>query len=92
MKVNSLRAKEDLNQRLRRIEGQVRGVQKMVAEDRDCKEIVQQLVAIRSAVQGASLTFMQAAANECVLNLDPGDPAARSAMITDLINLLGKTS
>ena len=40
----------DVKNRLSRIEGQVRGVMKMVEEDKDCREVVTQLSAIRSAV------------------------------------------
>ena len=36
--------------RLRRIEGQVRGLQKMIAEERDCESIITQLAAVRSAI------------------------------------------
>ena len=43
---------EVLLQRLRRIEGQIRGIQKMIAEDRDCVSIVTQLAAVRSGVEG----------------------------------------
>ena len=39
-----------VNKRLRRIEGQVRGIQKMIAEGRECESIITQLVAIRSAI------------------------------------------
>ena len=42
-------SKEDILKRLRRIEGQVRGVARMVEEDRDCREVIQQLAAIRAA-------------------------------------------
>ncbi len=38
--------------RLRRIEGQVRGIQKMVAEGRECENVITQLVAVRSAIDG----------------------------------------
>ncbi len=44
MKIQNQEAKEKLVQRLRRIEGQVRGVQGMLDEERDCREIMQQLV------------------------------------------------
>lgn len=40
----------DVKNRLSRIEGQVRGVMKMVEEEKDCREVVTQLSAIRSAV------------------------------------------
>jgi DNA-binding FrmR family transcriptional regulator len=79
-----------LQKRLRRIEGQVRGVQKMLDEERDCHEIIQQLAAIRSAVQGASLMFMKQYASDCLMNADPSDRASRSMLVDDLIGLLGK--
>jgi DNA-binding FrmR family transcriptional regulator len=44
--------KDILLRRLKRIEGQIRGIHKMIAEDRDCVSIVIQLAAIRSGVEG----------------------------------------
>ncbi|MBW6466740.1 MAG: metal-sensitive transcriptional regulator [Brevefilum sp.] len=80
-------------QRLARIEGQLRGVQKMIVEDRDCKDIVQQLIAIRSAVQSASLNFVQNVASECLLDPDQQvDAQAQQATMGELIKLLGKLS
>ncbi len=58
--------KTALLQRLRRIEGQVRGVQKMLEEDRDCREIAQQLQAIRSAVKSANQELIQTYLKECI--------------------------
>src|SRR3990172_8258360 len=46
--------KTDLLKRLKRLEGQVRGVQKMLDEDRDCREALQQLAAGRSAAPQAT--------------------------------------
>jgi DNA-binding FrmR family transcriptional regulator len=54
-----------LIQRLKRVEGQVRGVQRMIDEDRDCREIAQQLQAIRSAVQAANHDLIQTRLAEC---------------------------
>ncbi len=80
-------------QRLARIEGQLRGVQKMIAEDRDCKAVVQQLLAIRSAVQSASMSYIQNLASECLLNIDEHtDLETQRELMADLINLLGKFS
>jgi DNA-binding FrmR family transcriptional regulator len=42
--------REAIVNRLKRIEGQLRGLQKMVAEERDCEDIVTQLAAVRSAI------------------------------------------
>ncbi|MBI3241131.1 MAG: metal-sensitive transcriptional regulator [Chloroflexi bacterium] len=90
MKVQNSVVKEDLQKRLRRIEGQVRGVQKMLEEDRDCHEIIQQLAAVRSAVHGASVTFMREYASDCLMNVDSDDKKARELLLDDLIGLLGK--
>jgi DNA-binding FrmR family transcriptional regulator len=43
--------KEVILKRLKRIEGQVRGIQKMLIDDRECESLVTQLAAIRSAVE-----------------------------------------
>lgn len=90
MKVENAEVKDELQKRLRRIEGQIRGVQKMLDEDRDCHEIVQQLAAVRSAVQGASLLFMREYASDCLMNMESTNKSARKEMVDDLINLLGK--
>jgi len=91
--INNPQVKTQAIQRLARIEGQLRGVQNMIAEDRDCKDVVQQLIAIRSAVQSASLNFVQSVASECLLNPDgQDDPQAQQANMVDLIKLLGKLS
>lgn len=44
---------EVIIRRLRRVEGQIRGVQRMVAEERDCESIITQLAAVRSAIDSA---------------------------------------
>ena len=41
---------EDIGTRLRRIEGQVRGIQKMLDEGRECEEMLTQTMAVRSAI------------------------------------------
>ena len=45
-------SKDLLVKRLKRIEGQVRGIQKMIEGGRDCEGIVMQLAAVRSAIEG----------------------------------------
>jgi CsoR family transcriptional regulator, copper-sensing transcriptional repressor len=85
--------KSHINGRLARIEGQLRGVRKMIEEDRDCKDIVQQLIAIRSAVHSASLQFLQDVSSDCLLHLEEQeDPQVQRARMAELIRLLGKVS
>lgn len=51
-------SEEMLVKRLRRIEGQVRGLQKMIENGRDCESIVTQLAAIRSAIEGVAALLL----------------------------------
>jgi DNA-binding FrmR family transcriptional regulator len=98
MKIQNIEAKEKLVQRLRRIEGQVHGVQGMLDEERDCREIMQQLAAIHSAVQGASRTFLQEYATACLVEMDEDFTSQnnvilrekRQKIIQDIITLLDK--
>jgi DNA-binding FrmR family transcriptional regulator len=99
MKIQNPEAKEKLVQRLRRIEGQVHGVQTMLDNERDCREIMQQLAAIHSAVQSASRIFLQEYATACLVEMDEGAQTQaspdlrvkREKIIQDMIALLDKS-
>ncbi len=99
MKIQNLETKENLIHRLKRIEGQVRGVQTMLDEERDCREIMQQLTAIHSAVQSTSRIFLQDYATACLADMDKDIhdlpetslKSKREKMVQDMIQLLEKT-
>lgn len=58
--------RQALLNRLRRIEGQVRGIQRMVADDRYCVDILQQMAAITSGLQEVSLIVLRRHIEGCV--------------------------
>ncbi len=58
--------KDQLLTRLRRIEGQVRGVQGMVAEDRYCIDVLTQIAAAQAALDKVALGLLDAHAHHCV--------------------------
>ncbi len=58
--------KDQLLKRLRRIEGQVRGVQGMVAEDRYCIDVLTQIAAAQAALDKVALGLLDAHAHHCV--------------------------
>ena len=58
--------KDNLLARMRRIEGQARGIQKMIEEDRYCPDIIQQLTALSRAVKEVSLLLLQDHIEGCV--------------------------
>jgi len=99
MKIHANETKQILIQRLKRIEGQVRGVQNMLDEERDCREIMQQLAAVHAAVQSTSRIFLQEYATSCLTELDsaPGsestttNQAKRQLLVRDMITMLDKT-
>lgn len=61
-------SKDDYLKRLRRIEGQVRGVQKMVDSDTYCIDILTQVSAITKALQAVSLGLLEDHVSHCVVN------------------------
>lgn len=92
MKTNDDQIKEKLVHRLKRIEGQVRGVQTMVNQDRQCREILQQLTAIRSAVMSVSTVVLENYMSDCLLNLDDKNVQERQELMDDMIKLINKAS
>ena len=66
MKLATESAKAQLLGRVRRIEGQARGIARMIEEDRECRDILQQLAAVRSAAHQATVSMVRAYAAQCV--------------------------
>ncbi len=70
----------ELVRRLKRIEGQTRGVQKMVEEGRDCADILHQLSAINEAVRSVSVMLAEQYAHECLGAVSSKSPKSRQAI------------
>ena len=60
--------KVDSKRRLARIGGQVTGLQKMIEEDRACSDILQQIVAVRAALDQLGIAFLSEHLQTCVLH------------------------
>jgi DNA-binding FrmR family transcriptional regulator len=60
----------DVQKRLRRAEGQLRGVQRMLDEGADCKEVVTQLAAVQAALHRVGTRLMGAGIRHCIANPD----------------------
>jgi CsoR family transcriptional regulator, copper-sensing transcriptional repressor len=69
--------KDAIHVRLRRIEGQVRGLQRMVDEDAYCIDVLTQISAASRALQGVALELLDAHLEHCVRDaIDAGGPEA----------------
>jgi len=78
--------RRDIRNRLSRIEGQARGVQRMLDEGRSCQEILQQLMAIRSAAHQISLILVQNHALECLRH--PDQSMSTEEIVNSVIGVL----
>ncbi|HEX9166782.1 MAG TPA: metal-sensitive transcriptional regulator [Gemmatimonadales bacterium] len=77
--------------RLRRIEGQVRGLQRMVEEERYCADIITQVASVQEALRGSARALLQNHLRHCAsAAIRSGDAAAAEAMYQELIDLVGK--
>ncbi len=75
--------KELLLQRMRKIEGQARGIHRMIEDDRYCPEIIQQLTALSHAADEVSLLLLQDHIQGCVAEAirgEHGEPMIRELM------------
>jgi DNA-binding FrmR family transcriptional regulator len=70
--------KERIQKRLHRIEGQVRGLERMVNEDRYCIDILDQVASVTRALQGVALVLLDDHLAHCVADaIDAGDARAK---------------
>jgi DNA-binding FrmR family transcriptional regulator len=76
-----------IRDRLRRIEGQVRGIQKMIEERRDCEAVLTQIISARSALDRVAAQVVTAYIDECLAK-QPADEARTG--ITRAVQLLSR--
>jgi CsoR family transcriptional regulator, copper-sensing transcriptional repressor len=85
--------KIDALTRLRRIEGQVKGLHKMVEEERYCVDVLQQLAAVQEALRGVTKVIMRNYLETCATNaLRSGDAEEARAIYDDLMRVIFKFS
>jgi len=78
--------KRALVARLHRIEGQVRGLEKMVEEDRYCIDVLTQIAAVRTALDAVAFKLLEAHVEHCVAGaLASGDAAEAGAKAAELL-------
>jgi DNA-binding FrmR family transcriptional regulator len=78
--------------RLSRIEGQVRGVSKMIEEDRYCLDVLTQLRAVRAALTRVETSLLQDHLNHCIEDaIVSGNVSEQRKKAAELIELLGRS-
>jgi len=76
--------------RLRRIEGQVRGIHKMVEDERYCAEILTQISSVHEALRAVARELMRNHLKHCATAAIRSDDAAADAMYDELVDLMYK--
>ena len=82
-------SKDQLRARLARIEGQVRGVSKMVDDDRYCIEVLTQINAVRAALDNVALGLLDGHVRHCLVG-GHGGPETPEAQADELMTAVGR--
>lgn len=70
--------RKDLRQRLKKVSGQINGIDKMIEEGRYCVDIIQQILAARAALNKVALIMLESHAKSCVVNAVKADKGEQS--------------
>ena len=82
--------KNATSQRLSRIEGQVRGISRMISEERYCIDVVRQIQAVKAALSGVEHLILDDHLDSCVEKALSGDDlSARKDKVNELVSVLG---
>jgi DNA-binding FrmR family transcriptional regulator len=76
--------------RLRRMEGQVRGVQRMVEEDQYCLDVLTQLSAVIAAARQTGLLVLEDHVRGCIMGAEHADEIDREELLTELIGAIDR--
>jgi DNA-binding FrmR family transcriptional regulator len=78
--------KEALTKRLHRIEGQVRGIERMIGEDRYCIDVLTQIAAVKTALEQVGARLLERHVSHCVADaIASGDEQAAGEKATELL-------
>ena len=83
-------SKDDYLKRLRRIEGQVRGLQRMVEQDQYCIDILTQVSAVTKALQAVSLGLLEDHVGHCVVNAARESDDAAQAKVREAADAIAR--
>ena len=81
--------KEQLQTRLSRVEGQVRGISRMIDEDRYCIDVLTQINAVRAALDGVALGLLDDHARHCLAG-GHGGPTDPDEQVQELMGAVGR--
>ena len=85
--------KRSVLNRLKRIEGQIRGLQRMVEEERYCADVITQVQSAQEALRSTAKSLLHNHLKHCATSaLRSGDPAQAESMYAELMELMGRVN
>ena len=83
--------KQTIKKRLHRIEGQVRGIERMVEDDRYCIDVLTQIAAVNTALESLALKILDDHVSHCVAGaIASGDPDAAAEKTRELLEAVNR--
>ncbi|WP_019155084.1 metal-sensitive transcriptional regulator [Robertmurraya massiliosenegalensis] len=79
---------DQIKNRVKRIEGQLRGILRLMEEDKDCKEVITQLSAARTAIDRTMGVIVSSNLIECVKQADETNEKSTEELVKEAVNLL----
>lgn len=82
----------NLLKRMNKILGQVQGIKKMIEEDRTCNQILSQIAAVKSALDGVAMIILENEASRCFQTVVEKNPSNKDLALKEFITLIRKYS
>ncbi|MCG3086496.1 metal-sensitive transcriptional regulator [Sporosarcina cyprini] len=82
---------DKIKNRLRRIEGQIKGILRMMEEEKNCKDVITQLSASRTAIDRTIGVIVSSNLIECIQNKDEKDHRTQEEIVKEAVDLLVKS-
>ena len=82
---------DKVKNRLKRVEGQIKGILRMMEEGKDCKEVITQLSASRTAIDRSIGVIVSANLVECIRQMDESDDRTHEDVVKEAVDLLVKS-
>ncbi len=89
MKIKNENQKHAIQNRINRLQGQLTGISRMIDEERECGEVLQQLTAARSALQGTIEVYIEEMVKDCLID-DGVDPETRRKLAGEMLAIVRK--
>ncbi|MFD0942218.1 metal-sensitive transcriptional regulator [Savagea faecisuis] len=80
-----------IRNRLKRVEGQIKGILRMMEEQKECKDVVTQLTAARSAIDRTIGVIVSSNLIDCIQQTDSEEPKTQEEIVQEAVDLLVKS-